>query len=260
MIVDAHSHVGYSRIFTAGVTEEQLLETMKVNGIDASVVMPAAGSDPVPTHDMIARLAEKHPGRIFGMVSMTPLLAEEFYERELRRCVSQFGFVAVKIHPMAHAVAPNAPVCDIVFNLAAELKLPVMVHTGLGVPFALPSLLIPRARQYPDLTIIQAHAGFAVYTAESIIVSQECPNVYLEPSWCTAGDIKRMVSMFGAQKVMYGGDLPSNVPVELSKYRSMSLTDEEREMCLSGTAIGVFKLPLKQQVQVESSSGKTPST
>ena len=54
-----------------------------------------------------------------------------------------------------------------------------------------------------------------------------------------------MVSMFGAHKVMYGGDLPFNVPVELYKYRTMGLTDEERDMCLGGTAINVFKLPLK---------------
>jgi len=243
MIVDAHSHIGYSRVFSAGVTEEQLLQTMEANAIDASLVMPAAASDPVPTHDAIARLAENRPGHIFGIVSMTPLIGEEAYEREFRRCITQHGFKAVKIHPLAHAVAPNAAVCDIVFHLASEFKIPVMIHTGLGVPFALPSLIIPRAREYPDLTIIQAHAGFAVYTSEAIIVSQECPNVYLEPSWCSAGDIKRMVSMFGARKVMYGGDLPFNVPVELCKYRSMGLTDEERDMCLGGTAIDVFKLP-----------------
>ncbi|PYO39620.1 MAG: metal-dependent hydrolase [Gemmatimonadetes bacterium] len=245
MIVDVHSHIGYSRVFSAGVTEEQLLQTMEANAIDASLVMPAAASDPIPTHDAIARLAEKRPGQIFGIISMTPLISEEAYEREFRRCVTQLGFVAVKIHPLAHAVAPNAQVCDIVFRLASEFNIPVMIHTGLGVPFALPSLIIPRARQYPDLTIIQAHAGFAVYTAEAMIVSQECPNVYLEPSWCSAGDIKRMVSMFGAHKVMYGGDLPFNVPVELYKYRTMGLTDEERDMCLGGTAINVFKLPLK---------------
>jgi predicted TIM-barrel fold metal-dependent hydrolase len=246
MIVDAHSHIGYSKIFTAGITEDLLLATMEEHGIQATVVMPAAGSDPVPTHDAIARLAEKHPGRIFGMVSMTPLVGEETYAKEFRRCVNELGFRAVKIHPLAHAVAPNAPVCDLVFELAVEANIPVMVHTGLGVPFALPSLLIPRARQYPDLPIIQAHAGFAVYTAESIIVAQECPNTYLEPSWCTAGDIKRMVTLFGADRVMYGGDLPSNVPVELAKFRHMGLGDEDYRKCLGGTAIKVFKLPIEQ--------------
>ena len=44
---------------------------MDANGIDASVVMPAAGSDPVSTHDAIAAVCRRLPDRIFGMVSMT---------------------------------------------------------------------------------------------------------------------------------------------------------------------------------------------
>ncbi len=248
MIVDAHSHLGWSKIFNAGVTEEVLIATMDAHGIQASVVMPAAGSDPTPTHDAIARLAEIHPGRIFGMISMTPLIGEKAYMREFRRCARELGFVAVKIHPVAHAVAPNLPVCNVVFDLAHEHHLPVMVHTGLGAPFALPSLVIPRARQHPDLPIILAHAGFAIYSAEAIIVAQECPSVYLEPSWCTAGDIKRMITLFGAKRVMYGGDLPFNVPVELVKYRTIGLSDDEYRMCVGGAAIALFKLPIAQHM------------
>ncbi|MDR7485054.1 MAG: amidohydrolase family protein [Armatimonadota bacterium] len=246
MVVDAHSHLGFSKIFNMGVSEEVLIGTMNANAIQASIVMPAAGSDPVSTHDAIARLAEKHPGRIFGMISMTPLIGEEAYAREFRRCVHELGFVAVKVHPIAHAVAPHLPVCDIVFALAKEARIPVMVHTGTGAPFALPSLVIPRARQYPDLPIILAHAGFAIYTPEAIVVAQECPNVYLEPSWCRAGDIRRMVTSIGARRLMYGGDLPSNVPVELFKYRSLELSDEEYGLCVGGTAIALFRLPIGQ--------------
>ncbi len=243
MIVDAHSHLGWSKVFNAGITDEVLIGTMDAHRIQASIVMPAAGSDPIPTHDAIARLAEKHPGRIFGMVSMTPLIGEELYRKELLRCVRELGFKAVKIHPVAHAVAPHLPVCDIVFELAQETNIPVMVHTGLGAPFALPALLIPRARQYPSMPMVLAHAGFAIYSAEAFIVAQECPNTFLEPSWCTAGDIKRMVQLFGARRVLYGGDLPTNVPVELAKYASMGLSEEDYRMCLGGAAIALFKLP-----------------
>src|SRR5688572_12684971 len=127
MIIDAHSHLGFSRVFNAGITEEVLIGTMDANKIQATIAMPAAGSDPTPTHDAIARSAEKYPGRVFGMVSMTPLIGEEAYRREFLRCVRELGFVAVKIHPVAHAVAPNLPVCDIVFELAKETNIPVMV-------------------------------------------------------------------------------------------------------------------------------------
>jgi predicted TIM-barrel fold metal-dependent hydrolase len=244
MIIDAHSHLGYSEIFSAGVTEETLLDTMAANGIDVSVVMPAAGADPVATHDAIADLCARNPERIFGMVSMTPLIGRDAYVHEARRCVSELGFKAIKLHPQAHAVSPTLPVSDVVFETAAELGVPVMVHTGSGAPFALPSLLIRRARQYPDLKIILAHAGFAIYSEEAIVAAEVCDNIYLEPTWCIAGDIRRMVRSLGPERVMFGGDLPTNVPVELTKYRTLDLTDEEREWCLWRSARDVFALPV----------------
>ena len=244
MIIDAHSHLGYSQIFSAGVTEDLLLGTMEANDIDVSIVMPAAGSDPGPTHDAIAELSSRQPGRIFGMASMTPLIGREAYEREAERCVRELGFKAIKLHPQAHAVSPVLEVSDVVFETAAVLGVPVMVHTGTGAPFALPSLLIRRARQFPELKIILAHAGFAIYTEEAIIAAEICDNVYLEPTWCIAGDIRRMIRMLGAERVMFGGDLPSNVPVELTKYRTLDLDEDERAWCLSRTAVSVFELPI----------------
>jgi predicted TIM-barrel fold metal-dependent hydrolase len=242
MIIDAHSHLGYSQIFSAGVTEELLLGTMTENGIDRSIVMPAAGSDPGPTHDAIAELAERHAGRIVGMASMTPLIGRDTYRREAERCIQELGFKAMKLHPQAHAVSPVLEVSDVVFETAAELGVPVMVHTGTGAPFALPSLLIRRARQFPELKIILAHAGFAIYSEEAIIAAEVCDNIYLEPTWCIAGDIRKMIRMLGPERVMFGGDLPSNVPVELTKYRTLDLTDDEREWCLHRTAAAVFDL------------------
>ncbi len=244
MIIDAHSHLGWSDIFSAGITEELLLETMTANAIDVTMVMPAAGADPVPTHDAIAELAERERGRIFGIASISPLLGEDFYVRELRRCVQALGFKAVKLHPQAHATSPVLPVSDVVFRTAAELGIPVMVHTGTGAPFALPSLLIRRAREYPALKIVLAHAGFAVYTEEAIIAAEVCDNIYLEPSWCLAGDIAKMIRLLGPERVMYGGDLPYNVPVELAKPQAVGLGREETEWFLWRTARDVFALPV----------------
>ena len=244
MIIDSHSHLGHSPIFSAGVTEDLLRGTMEANDIDVSIVMPAAGAEPVAAHDAIAELCSRRPGTFFGMVSMTPLIGREAYEREARRCIRELGFKAIKLHPQAHAVSPTFEVSDVVFEMAVELGVPVMVHTGAGAPFALPSLLIRRARQYPELKIILAHAGFAIYTEEAIVAAEVCDNIYLEPTWCIAGDIRRMVKSLGPERVMFGGDLPTNVPVELTKYRTLDLTDAERESCLWRTARDVFDLPV----------------
>ena len=56
------------------------------------------------------------------------------------------------------------------------------------------------------------------------------------------GDIRWMIDTIGADRVMLGADLPSNVPVEYAKYKALDLAPEVYEKVLGGTAIDVFKL------------------
>jgi predicted TIM-barrel fold metal-dependent hydrolase len=51
-----------------------------------------------------------------------------------------------------------------------------------------------------------------------------------------------MIDTIGADRVMLGADLPSNVPVEYAKYKALELAPEVYEKVLGGTAIDVFKL------------------
>ena len=41
---------------------------------------------------------------------------------------------------------------------------------------------------------------------------------------------------------MMGADLPSNVPVEIAKYRALDLTPDVYDKVMGGTAIDVFNL------------------
>ena len=81
---------------------------------------------------------------------------------------------------------------------------------------------MPAARKYPKLNIILAHAGFAVFTAEAQVAASICGNLYLETSWCIGEDIRWMIDTIGADRVMLGADLPSNVPVELPSTKPSS--------------------------------------
>jgi hypothetical protein len=243
-VVDAHAHLGECRVFGLQSQEAELVRAMDENGIDATIVQPFPGAvDPVQAHDRIAALCARYPGRFFGLASLSPHSDQKAYERELRRAVEELKFVGVKIHTIGHAVNPLSQDGDLVFRLGNELGIPVMVHTGPGMPFALPSLCIPAARKYPRLKIVLAHAGFAVFSAEAQVAASECTNIYLETSWCIGEDIRWMIDTLGPDRVMMGSDLASNVPVELAKYKALSLAPEAYAKVMGGTASAAFKLP-----------------
>jgi len=245
LIVDAHTHLGRDYAYEEDFNAEFLLMSMERNGIDISIVQPGTAFDlgaVVKQHNKIAALAKRMPGRIYGMANPNPHLPAGKYRRELERCVKGLGFVGVKLHPQAHAVNPSSSTGRKVFETALELEIPVMVHTGEGISWALPSKLIPIAMEFGNLKIIVAHCGGAMFASEAALAARLCPNVYLEPSWLPGPAIRGFCRNIGADRVMFGSDMPENVAPELAKFRSIGLTDDELNWCLRETAVKVFKI------------------
>jgi predicted TIM-barrel fold metal-dependent hydrolase len=241
-VIDSHCHLGVSKLSGRTITEDDLLRTMDTHGVDVALVMPhAVTDDPLAAHDAVAELCQRYPQRFRGIVNLSPLWDEADYRREATHYVHDLGFVALKLNPMQHLTSPLMANANKVFDTAADAGVPVIVHTGLGVPWSLPSLCIPQARRHPDLPIILAHAGYAVYTAEAYVAASECANVYLEPSWCTVDNLRWLVRQIGTARILFGSDLPANVPVELVKYRSLGLSEDDLANCLGITSQRVFR-------------------
>src|SRR3984893_14469110 len=246
-IIDAHAHLGGCHVFGLDNKEHDLIRRMDENGIDAAIVQPYPGADDaVKTHDQIAELCHKYSGRFYGLASLTPHQDHDAYRREVERCVKQLKFVGVKIHTIGHSVNPLSEDADFVFQTASELGIPVMVHTGPGVPFALPALCIPPARKYPGLKIILAHAGWGIFSAGAQVAASVCGNLYLEPSWCLGEDIRWMISTIGPDRVMMGADLPSNVPVEIARFKALDLEPDVYAQVMGKIAVDVFNLSLSR--------------
>ncbi len=244
MIVDSHQHLGGCFTFDHHVDEDELINSMNKNGIDTSMVMPFPGTNQeVKVHNEIADMAKKYPGRIYGMISINPHREYNEYMQEVERCI-KMGFRAIKLHPLGHACMVTGKDADKIFQAAKTFDIPVIIHTGMGVPFTLPSVVVPRAKEYPDLKIILAHAGAYIYSSEAELIAKEFSNIYLETSWVGAPHrIKSFVKSIGAQRVMMGADLIDNMENELTKFRSIkSFSKEELDLCLGLTAKNVFKL------------------
>ncbi len=258
-VIDTHAHLGECCVFGLLSTEEEMMSRMEKHGVDATIVQPYPGArDYYRRHDEIAALCAKHPGRFFGLASLNPHIGRDKYQREVERCIKDLHFVAVKLHTIGHGVNPLTEDGDLVFETANELGIPAMVHTGAGIPFSLPALCMPAARKYPDLKIILAHAGGGIVSAEAQVAASICSNLYLETSWCLGEDIRWMINTIGADRVMMGADLPSNVPVEIAKYEALDLNPEVFDKVMGGTAVDVFNLtwPGEKQVVVTAAAAQ----
>jgi predicted TIM-barrel fold metal-dependent hydrolase len=245
IVVDAHAHLGYDCVFEHDFNLQNLLEGMEENGIDISIVQPGTTFDLksiIKQHNNIAKLSKKIPGRIFGMANPNPHLPRSKYREELERCVKDLGFIGVKLHPFAHAVNPNSSTGRNVFEVASDLNIPVMIHTGSGIPWSLPSILAPIAKDFSNLRIILAHSGGNLFAEEALLVAKNYPNIYLEASWTASSAIYRFCKVLGPDRIMFGSDHPENIPTELAKFRSIGLNQDELEWCLGKTAIKVFNI------------------
>lgn len=243
MIVNAHAHIGESRVFDHRFSEQELIDGMDKYGIDVSIVQPLIGPKSYHKyHDDIADAAARHPGRIFGMAAFSPHIDRDDYFAEVERCMKELGFVGLKLHPFESAVDPLSVDGRVAFEAATAFDIPLMVHTGAGAPFAGPSKLIPRAREFPHLPIIMAHAGLIVYTHEAMIAAEMCQNLYFEPSWCSYYLMNEMIKKFGSARVMIGGDHILNFPIEKLKIDLLCLSDEDRDNVMGETAMRIFRL------------------
>jgi len=242
-VVDSHSHLGISSISGVNVSESELIEKMNTHQVDVSFVMPHAFQDlkSKEVHDRIYALSQKYPQRIYGIASVSPRIEEEDYCLEIKRCVEELGFIGIKFDPIVFALPINHRTTKIVYKMAMKYKVPVIIHTGGGA-FANPLKAIDIAQEFPQLSIVLAHAGFGTYFEEAIHAAKLCPNIYLDHSWSTHQQLKSMVKILGSEKVMFGSDHLSNIPIEYSKIDLMLEENRDRANVLGETAKKVFKI------------------
>ncbi len=246
LILDAHAHLGQDVVFDEESTEEELLGWHRRCGVAGAIVQPFVPRpyliDTQRIHDRIAALCAAHPGRYFGMASINPHLDPLEYVDEARRCVQDLGFVGLKLTPIAHAASPGTLDGRRVFETAIALGVPVMVHTGAGIPFADPAGLEEVVADYRRVPIVLAHAGTDLFFTQALSLARRFEHVYLEPSWLGILNLRKALRVIGPEKIMFSADHGVNIPVELAKYTTLLEPGAALDRVLAGTAIEVFGL------------------
>ncbi len=241
-VFDTHTHIGQGLHHGRTYRGEQLLAAMDRYGVDRSLVIPfPVVEDYRAAHDEIGRAVMAHPDRLAGAACIYPFVGNLKYRDEVKRCVEELGFHALKLQPQFHPLDPLLTRGDFLYETALEFKLPLVIHTGTGAPYALPSLYILPAKRFPELRIVLAHCGGGgMFFAEAVVAALSCPNIWLELSTLLPHHILELLQHVPSSRLMIGSDLPENLTTEFGKIFSLEVADEIKQDLLWNTACRLF--------------------
>lgn len=242
MIIDTHAHLDEVESFGWKDTPEELLALMDDAGIEKTVVTTYA-DEPGP-EDGISRLqeyVEAHPDRFIGFPRMDPRWGDKALDTFERMIVDE-GMSGLKLHPVSNLSSPYAEFTLTIMDKAAELGVPVLIHSG-DENFCLPRQ-IGYAAERTNATILMAHCGGFFNATSCIDVAAEHENIILESSaFPYPRVLQKAVDTLGAERVVYGSDMPpANPHVELKKIEVLDLTDNQRERILYQNAVELLNI------------------
>jgi len=206
---------------------------------------------PLISNDEVAAFVQKYPDRLVGVASANLYRPMEAI-RELRRCVRELGFKALRIVPWLWNLPPTDRRYYPLYAECVDLDIPFCCqvgHTGPLCPSE-PGRPIPYidevALEFPELKIVCGHIGYP-WTTEMIAVATKHENVYIDTSAYVAKrfppELVTYMQKNGKKKVMFGTNYPMiTAAMCLKDLDALQLTEEVKKLFLSENAVRVFGL------------------
>ena len=203
------------------------------------------------SNDEVAGFVAECPGRMFGVASVNLGKPMEGV-RELRRCVRNLRFRALRIVPWLWGLPPDDRRYYPLYAECIELDVPFCLQVGHTGPLLSSETGRPIpylenvALEFPELRIVAGHIG-APWTHEIISLATKFPNLYIDTSAYKTSRFPEEFTDFmrgrGSQKVMFGTNYPMLTASDcLEAVASLELGTEAEELFLSGNARRVFNL------------------
>jgi uncharacterized protein len=237
-IFDAHTHLGTDIDGMVGVYED-LERGMDKYGISRCFVFCLDEPDREPGfragNDRTLAFAERSGGRLIPFVRLDLTAAPI---EEATRCLDR-GARGIKLHPRAQKFLLNDERLDPVFALAAERKVPVLIHGGRGLP-PIADDLARLVDRYHDSQLIVAHAGIADLAALADRLGGKA-GVFFDSSVWSPIDLLGLYRLVGPEQVVYASDYPygqqpASLLIAVRTARLAGLDEPEVRAVLAGNA------------------------
>ena len=236
-IFDAHVHLGHDIDGMVGLYEE-LESRLADYGMSRCFMFCLDEPDRHPgfrvPNDRTLAAGERSGGTMIPFVRLD--LNENPIE-EAVRCLDR-GARGIKLHPRAQRFALNDERLAPVFELAADRKVPILIHGGRGLP-PIADGLAALLDRYPAQLII-AHAGIADLAALARVFAGR-EGVFFDTSVWSPIDLLDFFRQFSPEQVVYASDYPygqqpSSLLIALRTARQSGFDDDQIRAMLSGNA------------------------
>ena len=237
-IFDAHLHLGHDIDGMVG-DYDQLETLMAAYGISRAFMFCLDEPDRQPAfraaNDRTLAFAERSGGRLIPFVRLD---LNEGPLDEARRCLDA-GARGIKLHPRAQKFTATDDRLGPVFELAAERRVPILIHGGRGLP-PIAAGLASLVERYPEATLIIAHAGIADL-AELARCMAGRKGVLFDTSTWSPVDLLDFYRLVPPEQVVYASDYPygqqpSSLLMALRTARFAGYDDAQLRGMLGGTA------------------------
>ena len=240
-IFDAHTHLGNDIDGMLGVYDD-LIRGMDKYGISRCFTFCLDEPDRHPGfragNDRTLAFAESSGGRLIPFVRLD--LSEDPIG-EAKRCLDR-GARGIKLHPRAQKFLLNDERLAPVFALAAERRVPILIHAGRGLP-PIAEGLERLVDAHPGTQLILAHAGIADLANLAYRFSGK-RGVFFDSSVWSAIDLLGLLRLVPPEQVVYASDYPygqqpASLLIALRTARLAQLTEDEVRGVLAANANGI---------------------
>jgi uncharacterized protein len=237
-IFDAHLHLGHDIDGMVG-DYDQLLEVMDSYEISRAFMFCLDEPDRHPSfsaaNDRTLAFAERSNGRLIPFVRLD--LNESPIE-EARRCLDA-GAQGAKLHPRAQKFTATDERLGPVFELAAERRVPILIHAGRGLP-PIADGLRSLVERNPGAKLILAHAGIADMQALAACMRGR-QGVFFDTSTWSPVDLLDFYRQIPPEQVVYASDYPygqqpSSLLLSVKTAIRAGYNDDQLRLMLGGNA------------------------
>lgn len=266
MIVDCHVHLNnYHQQAAVSLDEslDRLQAAMEESGVTYAMVLTSYLVSPNrPSTAEVVRAVEPLPN--LGVVA--GISYNNYRERDLRELadlLKEKKILGLKLYPGYEPFYPHDKRLEVVYELAEEFDVPVMIHCGDTyspggkLKYAHPLEVDEVAVDHRDVKLVICHLGNP-WLVDTMEVVYKNANVYADFSGLVLGEFSesfedymeeqiREVILYAGEprRFLYGSDWPiCSMKSYVSFVRQLELPESDRQAIMYENARLLFKLPI----------------